>query len=71
MAQSRGKVAWFNRARGFGFITPPSGPDVFVHYSAIQGEGFKMLRESDDVEFQVENGPSGKPQAISVRKLEG
>jgi CspA family cold shock protein len=63
-----GKVKWFNRTKGFGFIQRESGGDVFVHFSAIQAEGFKVLDEGDDVEFDVVEGPKG-PQAANVRKL--
>ena len=61
-----GTVKWFNEAKGFGFITPSDGSkDVFVHVSAIQGEGFKVLTEGQSVSFNVENGPKG-PQATRV-----
>jgi CspA family cold shock protein len=63
-----GKVKWFNRTKGFGFIQRESGGDVFVHFSAIQAEGFKVLDEGDEVEFDVVEGPKG-PQAANVRKL--
>jgi len=55
----RGKVKWFNDAKGYGFIAPESGGDVFVHFSAIQMEGFKTLREGQDVEFEVESRDLG------------
>jgi len=64
----KGKVKWFNNQKGYGFITPESGDDVFVHHSAIQGEGFKSLDEGQDVEFEVQDGPKGK-QAVNVTKL--
>ena len=64
-----GKVKWFNRTKGFGFIEREEGDDVFVHFSAIQAEGFKVLDEGDEVEFEVVEGPKG-PQAANVRKLE-
>ena len=63
-----GKVKWFNRTKGFGFIEREEGADVFVHFSAIQGEGFKVLEEGDEVEFEVTEGPKG-PQATTVKKL--
>jgi CspA family cold shock protein len=63
-----GTVKWFNADKGFGFITQENGPDVFVHYSAIDASGFKALNEGDQVEFQVTQGPKG-PQAQSVKKL--
>ncbi|MCM3790197.1 cold-shock protein [Domibacillus indicus] len=64
----RGKVKWFNGEKGFGFIERDGGEDVFVHFSAIQGEGFKNLDEGQEVEFEVEQGQRG-PQAVNVHKL--
>jgi CspA family cold shock protein len=62
-----GTVKWFNESKGFGFISPSDGgKDVFVHFSAIQGEGFKTLSEGQSVSFDVEDGPKG-PQATNVR----
>ena len=60
-----GTVKWFNEAKGFGFIAQSEGEDVFVHYSAIQGEGFKTLSEGQVVEFEIVEGPKGK-QAANV-----
>jgi CspA family cold shock protein len=65
---AHGTVKWFNAAKGFGFITQDSGPDVFVHYSAIDASGYKALEEGDQVEFEVTQGPKG-PQAKSVKKV--
>jgi CspA family cold shock protein len=65
----RGKVKWFNEAKGFGFITQEGGEDVFVHFSAIEGtSGFKTLADGDEVEFEVQRGPKGL-QASKVRKI--
>lgn len=61
-----GTVKWFNGDKGFGFITPESGPDVFVHFSAISGNGYRNLEENDKVEFDLATGPKG-PQAQNVR----
>ena len=63
-----GKVKWFNDSKGYGFIERPDGPDVFVHYTAIQGDGFKTLTEGQAVEFDVVEGPKGK-QAANVVKV--
>ena len=59
MAKERGKVKWFNNAKGYGFIERESGEDVFVHYSAIGGEGYKSLEEGQEVEFEVAEGEKG------------
>lgn len=61
----QGKVKWFNSEKGYGFITDDEGKDIFVHYSAIQGEGFKTLEEGEPVEFDVVQGERG-PQATNV-----
>ena len=65
MSQTTGKVKWFNETKGFGFIEQESGPDVFVHFSAIQGDGFKTLAEGQAVSFTVTQGQKG-PQAENV-----
>lgn len=65
MSQATGKVKWFNETKGFGFIQQEQGPDVFVHFSAIQGDGFKTLAEGQDVQFEVQQGQKGL-QAANV-----
>ncbi len=65
--QTQGRVKWFNDAKGFGFITRNEGPDVFVHYSQIQGDGFRSLTEGQEVLFELIEGPKGL-QAQNVRK---
>jgi cold shock protein len=64
----QGKVKWFNNAKGYGFIERDGGSDVFVHYSAIQGDGFRSLEEGQAVEFEIVDGPKG-PQAGNVTKI--
>ena len=65
---AQGTVKWFNDQKGYGFITPESGKDVFVHHSAIQGEGYKSLAEGQAVKFEIVNGPKGE-QAQNVVKI--
>ena len=65
---ARGKVKWFSNQKGYGFITPESGNDVFVHHSVIQGDGYKSLAEGEEVEFDIEKGPKGE-QATNVKKV--
>lgn len=65
---SNGTVKWFNAEKGYGFISQESGDDVFVHFSAIQGNGFKTLEEGQNVSFEIEEGPRGM-QAANVVKL--
>ncbi len=64
----KGIVKWFNSSKGFGFITVAGKPDVFVHFNAIIGEGYKSLDEGDSVEFDIEDGPKGL-QAANVKKV--
>jgi CspA family cold shock protein len=66
---ARGTVKWFNDTKGFGFIQQESGEDVFVHYTAIGGDGFKTLKEGQEVEFEITQGPKG-PQASNVVKAQ-
>jgi CspA family cold shock protein len=68
MSTTTGTVKWFNESKGFGFISPESGPDVFAHFSAIQGSGFKTLAEGQKVEFTVTQGQKG-PQAENIVPL--
>ncbi len=65
---AEGTVKWFNESKGFGFLTTEENVDVFVHYSSIEGNGFKTLIEGDAVSFEIEEGPKG-PKAINVNKL--
>ncbi|HUU45522.1 MAG TPA: cold-shock protein [Acidobacteriota bacterium] len=62
-----GTVKWFSDSKGFGFIVRPDGDDVFVHYTAIEGDGHRSLAEGDTVQFEIVQGPKG-PQASNVRK---
>lgn len=70
MAQFRGEVKWFNNAKGYGFLGRDDGPDVFVHFSALQVEGYKSLKEGDAVQFDVIQGEKG-PQADQVSLVTG
>jgi len=65
---AKGTVKWFNNQKGYGFITTESNTDVFVHHSAIQGEGYKSLEEGQQVEFDIQQGPKGE-QAVNVVKI--
>ena len=65
---AEGKVKWFNESKGFGFIEQDNGPDVFVHFSQIQGDGFKSLADGDRVSFEVTQGQKG-PQSVNVKKI--
>lgn len=65
---AKGKVKWFSDQKGYGFISPENGKDVFVHHSAIQGEGYKTLKENQEVEFDIQDGPKGE-QAVNVVKI--
>jgi CspA family cold shock protein len=65
---AKGSVKWFNDQKGYGFVTQEDGTDIFVHFSAIQGEGFKTLHEGQEVEFDVTDGPKGA-QASNVRPI--
>lgn len=65
----RGSVKWFDAQKGFGFIERPDGSDIFVHYSDIEGSGFRTLTEGQEVQFQVTDSPKG-PQAVNVERLE-
>jgi CspA family cold shock protein len=68
MSTTTGTVKWFNEAKGFGFIEQENGPDVFAHFSAIQGEGFKTLAEGQKVQFEITQGQKG-PQAANIVPL--
>lgn len=68
MSRYRGAVKWFNNAKGYGFLGHDGGPDVFVHYSSIQRDGYKSLKEGEEVEFDIVEGKSGRPQADNVSR---
>lgn len=68
MAKMQGRVKWFSNVKGYGFIERPDGGDVFVHYSAIQEDGYKSLKQGELVEFELVEGPKG-PQAEAVKKI--
>ncbi len=65
---AKGKVKWFNNQKGYGFITPDDGKDVFVHHTAIKTEGYRTLEEGQAVEFDIQQGPKGE-QAVNVVKV--
>jgi cold shock protein len=67
MERIKGTVKWFNNSKGYGFIGRGDGPDVFVHYTAIVGEGYKSLKEGDEIVFEIADGAKG-PQAANVSK---
>ncbi|MCM8757409.1 MAG: cold shock domain-containing protein [Candidatus Omnitrophica bacterium] len=66
----KGTVKWFNEKKGYGFVTTEDGKEAFVHYSAIQGDGFKTLQEGETVTFDIEEGPKG-PKAVNVVRQQG
>ncbi|WMS86861.1 transcription antiterminator/RNA stability regulator CspE [Pleionea litopenaei] len=68
MSVTTGQVKWFNETKGFGFLEQENGPDVFVHFSSIQSEGFKTLSEGQKVQFEIQDGQKG-PQAANVQVL--
>lgn len=68
LGQAQGKVKWFSDQKGYGFIARDNSPDVFVHYTAIQMEGFRTLKEEETVQFELLDGPKG-PQAVNVSKV--
>lgn len=67
----QGKVKWFNNEKGYGFIGPDDDADVFVHYSAIRGDGFRTLQEGDQVDFEIVQGPKGPQAAKVIKRIEG
>ncbi len=70
MAHYSGEVKWFNNAKGYGFLGAEGRPDVFCHYTAIQGDGYKSLKEGEPVEFDVIEGSTGRPQADKVQRAQ-
>lgn len=66
-----GKVSWFNNAKGYGFLSQESGPDIFVHYSNIESDGYRTLKEGDPVSFDIGAAADGRPQAVNVVKAVG
>ncbi|MEE4246461.1 MAG: cold-shock protein [Kangiellaceae bacterium] len=68
MSVTTGQVKWFNETKGFGFLEQESGPDVFVHFSSIQADGFKTLAEGQKVQFEIQDGQKG-PQAANVQLI--
>ena len=67
--KEKGTVKWFSNQKGYGFITPENGNDVFVHFSSISGDGYKTLNEGDTVEFEIQQGPKGE-QAVNVTRTQ-
>ncbi len=67
----QGTVKWFNNEKGYGFIGRDDGADVFVHYSAVMGDGFRTLQEGDQVEFEIVQGPKGPQAAKVIKTIEG
>ena len=70
MAAHQGTVRWFNNAKGYGFLGIDTGPDVFCHFSAIQNDGYKSLKQGERVQFDIVQGEKGKPQADGVTRIE-
>ncbi len=71
MARVNGEVKWFNNAKGFGFLGHEGGPDVFIHYSSIEVDGYKSLNAGDLVTFEIIQGDTGRPQADKVQRVSG
>ncbi len=70
MERLTGSVVWFNNGKGFGFVSREGGPDVFCHFSSIEGDGYKSLKEGDKVEFSIIQGEKGRPQTDHVIRLD-